>query len=120
MVAPVVLIAFNRPEQTKRTLECIRQAAPEDLFLIVDAPRDNRPDDAEGCAAVRTVLENIDWPCRVHRRYADATGHAPMMPEALDACLLSHVGSSEPTASFDCPSALSPKPPGTRCSFARY
>ena len=27
--------------------------------------------------------------------------HAPMMPEALDACLLSHVGSSEPTASFE-------------------
>lgn len=85
MVAPVVLIAFNRPEQTKRTLECIRQAAPEDLFLIVDAPRDNRPDDAEGCAAVRTVLENIDWPCRVHRRYADANlGSAANIELGLD------------------------------------
>lgn len=71
MVAPVVLIAFNRPEQTRQTLDCIRAAAPEDLFLIVDAPRASHPDDAERSAAVRHELEQIDWPCRVHRRYAE-------------------------------------------------
>lgn len=71
MVAPVVLIAFNRPEQTRRTLDCIRQAAPADLFLIVDAPRSTHPEDADLNAAVRHELEQIDWPCQVHRRYAE-------------------------------------------------
>ncbi len=47
MVAPVVLIAFNRPEQTRQTLDRIREAAPEHLFLIVDAPRANHPTDAD-------------------------------------------------------------------------
>jgi hypothetical protein len=72
MVAPVVLIAFNRPEQTKRNLDRIREAAPQDLFLIVDAPRTTHPKDAELNAAVRAELEKIDWPCNVRRLYAES------------------------------------------------
>lgn len=68
---PVVLIAFNRPHLTDRTLAAIRQARPEELFLIVDGPRPDRADDAALCAATREVLEGVDWPCRVHRRYAE-------------------------------------------------
>lgn len=85
MVAPVVLIAFNRPEQTRRTLDAIRQAAPEDLYLVVDAPREHRPDDVEPCAAVRAELEKIDWECRVHRRYAESNlGSAANIELGLD------------------------------------
>lgn len=69
---PIALIAFNRPDVTRRTLESIRAAAPRELFLIVDGPRSDRPDDAVGCAGVREVLEQIDWPCDVHRRYSEA------------------------------------------------
>ncbi len=68
---PVVLIAFNRPQLTDRTLAAIRQAAPEELFLVVDGPRADRPDDAALCAGTRAVLDGVDWPCRVHRRYAE-------------------------------------------------
>lgn len=68
---PVALIAFNRPELTARTLAAIRAARPRELYLVVDGPRSSRPDDAEKCAATRAVLEDIDWPCEVHRRYAD-------------------------------------------------
>lgn len=72
MVAPVVLIAFNRPEQTRRNLDRIREAAPSDLFLVVDAPRTTHPKDAALNAAVKAELENIDWPCTVHRLYAES------------------------------------------------
>lgn len=68
---PIALIAFNRPDVTGRTLASIRAAAPRQLFLILDGPRDGRPDDIAGCAGVREVLEQIDWPCEVHRRYSD-------------------------------------------------
>lgn len=70
LTTPVVLVAFNRPHLTERTLAAIRDAKPRELFLVVDGPRADRPDDVETCAATRAVLETIDWPCEVHRRYA--------------------------------------------------
>jgi hypothetical protein len=67
--APVVLISFNRPDATRRTLEQIRAAAPAQLFLIADGPRGGHESDAANCAAVRQELEAVDWRCEVHRRY---------------------------------------------------
>lgn len=68
---PIALIAFNRPDVTRRTLAAIRAAAPRELFLILDGPRADRPDDTAGCAAVRELTDDIDWPCEVHRRYSE-------------------------------------------------
>lgn len=69
---PVVLIAFNRPDKTRRTLEAIRVAAPTRLFLLADAPRAGRTDDEENCAAVRKELAAVDWDCQVEHRYAES------------------------------------------------
>jgi hypothetical protein len=71
MTAPVVLISFNRPELTRRTLDRIRAAAPSELFLLADGPRADQPDDHDRCAAVRRELEAVDWPCTTHRRFSD-------------------------------------------------
>jgi len=70
LTTPVVLIAFKRPELTRRTLEAIRDAQPTDLYVVLDGPRPDHPDDAPMCAAVRDVIDEIDW-CTVHRRYSD-------------------------------------------------
>ncbi|MFJ9317579.1 hypothetical protein ACIRN4_25550 [Pimelobacter simplex] len=72
LTTPVALIAFNRPQLTEQTLAAIRSARPAQLFLVADGPRPTHPDDAERCAATRAVLEQVDWPCEVQRRYADA------------------------------------------------
>ena len=71
LTTPVTLIAFNRPELTSGTLAAIRAAQPAQLFLVADGPRPGNADDVERCAAVRAVLDDIDWPCEVHRRYAE-------------------------------------------------
>lgn len=68
---PVVLIAFNRPELTRRTLDTIRRAQPEHLLLIADGPRVARPDDDALCRQVRAELEQVDWPCKVERRFLE-------------------------------------------------
>ncbi|UDY23614.1 glycosyltransferase family A protein [Nocardioides sp. Kera G14] len=70
-VTPVVLIAFNRPEVTRRTLGAIAASRPTRLFLICDGPRATVPGDAERCAGVRAVLDEIDWPCEVTRLFSD-------------------------------------------------
>jgi len=68
---PVVLIAFNRPHLARRTLAAIREAAPERLFVIADGPRADRPDDAALCAETRAVIDEVDWPCEVHRKFSE-------------------------------------------------
>lgn len=71
MHTPVVLIAFNRPHLTRRTMEAVREAKPASLFLVADGPRPGRAEDVALCAAVRTELERVDWSCEVHRRLSE-------------------------------------------------
>lgn len=66
---PVLIVAFNRPEKTRRVLEAVRAAAPQRLYLAADGPRADVPSDAELCAETRRVLEQIAWPCEVQRLY---------------------------------------------------
>jgi hypothetical protein len=68
---PVVLIAFNRPDATRRTFAAIREARPPRLFLVCDGPRADRPGDADGVAAVRALLGDVDWPCDVDHRFSE-------------------------------------------------
>ncbi len=49
----------------------IRDQRPRQVFVVADGPRAHRPDDVERCAAVRAVVEQMDWPCDVRRNYAD-------------------------------------------------
>lgn len=69
-VAPVVLLAYRRPEQTRRVFSAIRAAKPRDLFLVMDGPK---PGDVDGQARVeqtRAVAERVDWNCKVRKIYA--------------------------------------------------
>ncbi len=68
---PVVLIVFNRPHTTQRVFEVISQIRPKQLFIVADAPRANHPTDAENCAKVRSIVEQVNWSCEVYRNYAD-------------------------------------------------
>ncbi|WP_157538452.1 MULTISPECIES: glycosyltransferase family 2 protein [unclassified Nocardioides] len=70
LTTPVALVVFNRPHLTEQTLAAIREAAPQQLYVIADGPRADRPEDAELCAATRALLDAVDWPCEVHRRFA--------------------------------------------------
>jgi hypothetical protein len=85
ITTPVVLIAFNRPDLTRRTLDAIREAAPRELFLVADGPRSDRPDDRDLCRATREVLDGVDWPCQVHRLYSEVNlGVEPNVELGLD------------------------------------
>jgi hypothetical protein len=70
LTTPVAFLVFNRPETTARVWEAIRQARPAKLLVVADGPRADRPTDAERCAQVRAICEQVDWPCEVLRNYA--------------------------------------------------
>ncbi|HZQ46801.1 MAG TPA: glycosyltransferase family 2 protein, partial [Verrucomicrobiae bacterium] len=73
---PVVLTVFNRPEIAARVFSEIAKARPSRLYLIADAPRADRPGEAERCAAARSVVEKVDWDCEVFKNYS-ATNLGP-------------------------------------------
>lgn len=62
---PVLFLIFNRPDTTRRVFEAIRQAKPVRLFVAADGPREDRQGEAEKCAQVRSIIENVDWDCEV-------------------------------------------------------
>lgn len=68
--APIVFVIFNRPRHTLDAFAAIRAQRPSKLFIIADGPRHNHPSDDELCLATREIVEQIDWPCEVHRNYA--------------------------------------------------
>ncbi len=77
---PVALIIFNRASTTRKVLEVLRQVRPQTLFVIADGPRAGVPDDEKLCSEARAVIDEIDWPCDVRRRFLDANlgcGHSP-------------------------------------------
>jgi hypothetical protein len=69
---PVAFFVFNRPQHTAQSFNVIRSQKPASLFIIADGPRDGYPADVQKCAEVRSLVEQIDWPCEVHRNYADS------------------------------------------------
>lgn len=68
---PVTFIIFNRPETTKRMFAEITKAGPSKLLVITDGPRVNHPDDVKKCAAVRAIINGVDWNCEVFANYSD-------------------------------------------------
>jgi hypothetical protein len=71
LTTPVLLIVFNRPGVTRRNLDVLRQVRPKELFVVADGPRPWVPTDAALSSEVRDLVDDIDWPCEVRRRYAD-------------------------------------------------
>ena len=67
----IAYIIFNRPKHTRETFAAIRAQRPTKLFIIADGPRLSLPSDSERCQAVRQIVQDIDWPCEVHRNYAE-------------------------------------------------
>lgn len=71
LATPVLLIAFNRPNVTRRNLEVLRQVRPSRLFVAVDGPRPWVATDAALCAEVRDLVAGVDWPCEVHLKASE-------------------------------------------------
>src|SRR5207237_9972868 len=82
---PLVLIIFNRPERTTEVFAELRAAQPSELFIIADGPRANVASDVAKCAAARAIVERLDWPCQLPRRYPDSnTGLRRNVYDLLD------------------------------------
>ena len=69
--APVLILAFNRPDRVRALIDRLRQVAPQQVYLAVDGPRPNRPADIHLVEQTRRSVDAIDWPCEVHTLFQD-------------------------------------------------
>ncbi len=70
LATPVALFIFNRPETTRRVFETIRAVRPQYLLVVADGSRAGREGEEERCCAARSVIDSVDWDCRVLTNYA--------------------------------------------------
>lgn len=72
LVTPVLFIAFNRPEHTRRTIDALRVQHPPLVYVFQDGPRSGNDGDLKNCPNVRKVIESdIDWPCELHTSFSE-------------------------------------------------
>ncbi len=82
---PVLIMLFNRPEVSRLLLEAVAAGRPADLFVAADGPRPGYPSDAELCRQTRQLVDDLSWPCRVHRLFRDSNlGLQEAVTSALD------------------------------------
>ena len=83
MNTAILLVTFNRPDHTRRVLEAIMAANPEDLYVFQDGARVGNENDAKKCAEVRQVVEDMTKgnSVRVRTNFSDRNlgcGSGPM------------------------------------------
>lgn len=69
MKTPVALIIFDRPTQTRRVFEAIREAKPGILLVIADGPRN--VEEKMKCDETRSIIDSVDWKCEVRKNYSE-------------------------------------------------
>ena len=77
---PVLMLVFNRPEQTREVFEMVRKAKPPRLYIGADGSRPGK--DEERVAAVRAIFEDVDWDCEVKTLYQDVNLGCSKAPPA--------------------------------------
>ena len=82
---PVLLLAFNRPEPTRKNLERILAAHPERLYVAADGPRSHVASDQEACRQVRQIVRQVADRTDLHTDFAPVNlGLRPRVISALD------------------------------------
>ncbi|MBS6396182.1 MAG: hypothetical protein KH452_03365 [Clostridiales bacterium] len=82
---PVAVIVFNRVELAKKMLKCLEKIQPEQLFVISDGAREHVSGEKEKVEKVRALFEEIPWPCKVYKNYADQNmGCDNRVPSGID------------------------------------
>jgi len=67
--APVLLLAYNRPEKLSQLIQRIRVLRPSVLLVSVDGPKISKPGDKDLVLATQKVIQSIDWDVKIETRF---------------------------------------------------
>lgn len=82
---PILLLVFNRPEQTALVFKKICDLKPAKLYIAADGARENQNGELEKCLESRYILNKIDWDCKVYTLFRETNlGCRVAVSSALD------------------------------------
>lgn len=67
---PILLIIYNRTEETHNLFQIIRKVAPAQLYVAADGHNPNVADDYRHCLATRCVIKP-EWKCDQHNLFLE-------------------------------------------------
>ena len=69
---PILLLNYNRPNNTIKLIERLKIVKPEKLYVFCDGPKINDDVNIEKISEVKVILKkNIDWNCEVKYKYPE-------------------------------------------------
>jgi len=71
MRLPVLLLTFNRPNETEMMIKKLSFMKPTKLYISQDGPRKNHQLDEDLCSEVKKVFKTINWDCEVFYKIND-------------------------------------------------
>src|SRR6188768_901296 len=81
---PVLFLVFNRPVETARVFEAIRNQRPRQLFVAADGARPDKPAEHALVQETRAIVAKVDWPCEVKTLFRDKNlGCGPAVSGAI-------------------------------------
>ena len=83
MNSAVLFLIFNRPEQTRRVFQAIREARPPRLYISADGPRMDHPKENLICEDVRRIATDVDWECGVKTQFHSQNLDVRMVKSAV-------------------------------------
>ena len=82
---PVLLLVFNRPEQTQLAVNALLREQPGRIYVSGDGPRQHVPADEPNIARVWEVIHDAPWQCELSERRIDRNlGCGSAVRSALD------------------------------------
>jgi len=69
--SPVLLIGFNRPEETSKVISRLREVKPRRIYFAVDGPRGDRPAEKDLVQMTKSLSPQFDWDCRLLTRFSE-------------------------------------------------
>ncbi len=80
---PVLIILYNRVEETHNVFQVLRTVQPTQLYVAGDGAKNGDPEDRKLTYRTQSVIQP-DWPCQVHTHFReDHAGRTKMIYEAI-------------------------------------
>lgn len=68
---PILFLIFNRPDTTQKVFNQIKKVKPKYLYVAADGPRENVFGEKEKTAETRSIINQVDWDCKVYTLFRD-------------------------------------------------
>jgi len=84
-IGPVLVVGFNRTAPLTSVLDAVSEVQPSTVYMALDGPRPDRPEDREACGEVRALVESYGDRVQLVTKVSEVNqGCAHAMKSALD------------------------------------